>query len=96
MIISKLGMVMADRGVGVNDLAERIGIAPTNLTRMRTGKIRGLRFSTLNALCTELQCQPGDLFVFVADDIGAPDEASYVIKPNPRTFEAMEKEHPDQ
>ena len=65
MIISKLSVVMADRKISVNELAERIGIAPTNLTRIRTGKSTGIRFSTLNAIYRELECQPGDIIRFV-------------------------------
>jgi len=68
MIVSKLSVVMADRKISVNELAERIGIAPANLTRMRTGKSVGIRYSTLDAICKELQCQPGDIIRYVVDE----------------------------
>lgn len=68
MIDTKLAVVMADRRISVNDLAARVGIAPTNLTKMRTGQSKGCRFSTLNALCRELRCQPGDIFIYIEDE----------------------------
>lgn len=67
-LISRLDRVMADRKVSVNDLARRIDLAPNNVSRIRTGRIKAIRLSTLEALCRELDCQPGDLFEHVPDE----------------------------
>lgn len=67
-IISRLDRVMADRKISVNTLSEKIDLTPVNISRIRTGKIKAIRFSTLEALCRELDCQPGDLFEFVPGD----------------------------
>lgn len=56
-----LNDVMADRGISLNDLAEKVGITNVNLSRIKTGKVRAVRFSTLDALCEALECQPGDI-----------------------------------
>jgi len=66
-IKSRLGVVMALREVRGNDLAERVGLSEVNLSKLKTGKVKAIRFSTLEALCRELECQPGDLLEFVAD-----------------------------
>lgn len=68
-IISRLDRMMADRKISVNDLAERVGIAPINLSHIKTGKSKAMRYSTLNALCRELECQPGDLIEYAADEV---------------------------
>lgn len=67
-IVLRLDRMMADRKISVNSLAMQIGIAPVNLSRIKTGKIKAIRLSTLEGLCTELSCQPGDLFEFVPDE----------------------------
>ena len=67
-IISRLDRVMADRKMSVNELSERIDISPVNISRIRTGRVKAIRFSTLMKLCDELDCQPGDLFEFTRDD----------------------------
>lgn len=67
-MIMRLDRVMADRKTSVNTLAEKIGIAPINLSRIKTGKIKAIRFSTLEGICKELDCQPGDLIEFVPDE----------------------------
>ena len=54
----------------LTELAERIGISVTNLSLLKTGKVKGMRFRTLDAICRELDCQPGDLLERVADDSG--------------------------
>ncbi len=59
----QLDRILAERGITQKDLAERIGITPANLNIFATGKARAVRFSTLEALCHELNCQPGDLLV---------------------------------
>ena len=67
-IILRLDRVMADRKISLNELAERVGISNVNLSNMKTGKFRSIRFSTLNAICRELDCQPGDILEFSPDD----------------------------
>jgi putative transcriptional regulator len=59
--------MMARRKISGGELAERIGITPANLSILKTGKAKAIRFSTLMALCRELDCQPGDLLEFVED-----------------------------
>ncbi|MDB4473810.1 helix-turn-helix transcriptional regulator [Opitutaceae bacterium] len=56
-----LDLLLARRGMTQKELAERIGITPANLNIFATGKARAVRFSTLEAICRELECQPGDL-----------------------------------
>ena len=63
-IIVRLDRVMADKKISLNELSERVGISISNLSKMKTGKIRAVRFSTLEAICSELGCQPGDLLEF--------------------------------
>ena len=67
-IILRLDRVMADRKISLNKLAERVGISNVNLSNLKTGKVRAIRFSTLNAICRELDCQPGDILEFSPDD----------------------------
>ena len=64
-IILRLDRVMADRKISLNELAERVGISNVNLSNLKTGKVRAIRFSTLNAICRELDCQPGDILEYV-------------------------------
>ncbi|HAD98638.1 MAG TPA: transcriptional regulator [Cryomorphaceae bacterium] len=63
-IIVNLDVMMAKRKVRSKDLAESIGITEANLSILKTGKARAIRFSTLEALCKELNCQPGDLLEY--------------------------------
>lgn len=63
-IILRLDRVMADRKISLNELAEKVGIANVNLSNIKTGKVSAIRFSTLNAICDVLDCQPGDLLEF--------------------------------
>ena len=63
-IILRLDRVMADRKISLNDLAEKVGIANVNLSNIKTGKISAIRFTTLNAICDVLDCQPGDILEF--------------------------------
>ena len=63
-IILRLDRVMADRKISLNELAERVGISNVNLSNIKTGKIRAIRFSTLEAICEVLECQPGDLLEY--------------------------------
>ncbi|WP_418253012.1 helix-turn-helix domain-containing protein [Gordonibacter urolithinfaciens] len=66
-IVSRLDRVMTDRSIGTIQLAEKLGITPVNLSRIKTGKTKSIRYSTLEALCRELECQPGDLLEYKAD-----------------------------
>ncbi len=66
-IILRLDRVMADRKISLNELADRVGIANVNLSKIKTGKISAIRFSTLNAICEVLDCQPGDILEYQAD-----------------------------
>lgn len=67
-IILRLDRVMADRKISLNELAERVGISNVNLSNLKTGKVRAIRFSTLNAICRELDCQPGDILEYTRDE----------------------------
>lgn len=66
-IILRLDRVMADRKISLNDLAEQVGIANVNLSKIKTGKVSAIRFSTLNAICDVLDCQPRDILEFQKD-----------------------------
>ena len=66
-IILRLDRMMADRKISLNELAEKVGIANVNLSNIKTGKVSAIRFSTLNAICDVLDCQPGDLLEFKRD-----------------------------
>ena len=63
-IILRLDRVMADRKINLKDLSEQIGIANVNLSKIKTGKVSAIRFSTLNAICKALDCQPGDILEY--------------------------------
>ena len=66
-IAVKLDDLLHDRRMTLTELADRIGITLANLSILKTGKARAIRFSTLEAICTELDCQPGDLLAFQRD-----------------------------
>lgn len=68
MIIVNVDVMLAKRKMSVGELAERIGITPANLSVLKNGRGRALRFTTLDALCRELQCQPGDILEYSEDD----------------------------
>lgn len=68
-IILRLDRVMADRKVTLNGLSSAIGISNVNLSNIKTGKIKAIRFSTLNEICKFLKCQPGDILEYVEDDM---------------------------
>lgn len=63
-IILRLDRVMADRKISLNELAEKVGISNVNLSNLKTGKVKAVRFSTLEAICDVLDCQPGDILEF--------------------------------
>lgn len=64
-IVLRLDRMMADRKISLNELAEKVGIANVNLSNIKTGKVSAIRFSTLDAICDVLDCQPGDILEFV-------------------------------
>ena len=66
-IVVNLDVMMAKRKISAGELAERVGITPANLSILKNNKAKAIRFSTLMALCRELDCQPGDLLEFVDD-----------------------------
>jgi len=63
-IILRLDRMMADRKISLNELAAKVGIANVNLSNIKTGKISAIRFSTLDAICDVLDCQPGDILEY--------------------------------
>lgn len=75
-VVLKLNDLMADRGISLNDLAEKVGITNVNLSRIKTGKIKAVRFSTLGMLCEVLQCQPGDILAYVPESQSEESESA--------------------
>lgn len=73
-IIVNLDVMMARRKISLGELAERMGITPSNLSILKTGKAKAVRFSTLSRICRELDCQPGDILEFVPSPEGEEDE----------------------
>ena len=67
-IILRLDRVMADRTVSLNQLSELVGVTNVNLSKLKTGKVSAIRFTTLNAICAALECQPGDILEYQPDD----------------------------
>ena len=67
-IIVNLDVMMAKRKISLNELSDRVGITKANLSILKTGKAKAIRFSTLNAICSELKCQPGDILEFREDE----------------------------
>ncbi len=67
-IIVNLDVMMAKRKVGLMDLAERVGITPANLSILKNNKAKAIRFSTLEAICRELRCQPGDILEYTNEE----------------------------
>lgn len=70
-IIMRLDRVMADRKMSLNELSERVGVSNVNLSKLKTGKASAVRFSTLEAICKALCCQPGDILEYVPSEDGA-------------------------
>lgn len=68
MIVIRLDRMLADRKMRLNELADAVGISNVNLSMMKTGKIKAIRFSTLNAICKVLKCQPGDILEYIEDE----------------------------
>ncbi|WP_022720947.1 helix-turn-helix transcriptional regulator [Rhodopseudomonas sp. B29] len=75
-IIVNLDVMLARRKMRSKELAERIGITEQNVSLLKSGKVKGIRFDTLTRICSVLQCQPGDILEYVADAADeAPDES---------------------
>jgi putative transcriptional regulator len=62
-------MMLAKRKMTLTELSEKIGISITNLSLLKTGKVKGMRFSTLESICREMECQPGDILEYIPDFI---------------------------
>lgn len=73
-IVLRLDRVMADRKMSLNELSEKVGVSNVNLSKIKTGKISAIRFSTLEAICDTLSCQPGDILEYDPDAVS--DEVS--------------------
>ena len=67
-IVMRLDRVMADRKMTSLELAEQIGISPVNVSRIKMGRLKGIRFSTLTAMCEVLHCKPGDIIDWMDDE----------------------------
>ncbi|MBQ7710303.1 MAG: helix-turn-helix transcriptional regulator [Bacteroidales bacterium] len=67
-IIVNLDKMMLDRGISLLELSERVDITPANLSILKTGKAKAVRFSTLERICQELECQPGDVLEYRPDE----------------------------
>lgn len=68
MIILRLDRMLAERKISSKELAGRVGISQVNMSRIKTGKVSAIRFSTLDAICRVLDCQPGDVLEYMPDD----------------------------
>ena len=67
-IILRLDRVMADRKLSLNELSEKVGVANVNLSKLKNGHVSAIRFSTLEAICKALNCQPGDILEYSPDE----------------------------
>lgn len=67
-IILRLDRMMADRKISLNELSEKVGVANVNLSKLKNGKVSAIRFSTLEAICDVLDCQPGDILEYKKDE----------------------------
>ena len=70
----RLDRILLERRMSLTELADRVGVTIANLSILKTGKARAIRFSTLASLCRELQCQPGDLVIFEPGPPGEPED----------------------
>lgn len=68
MIILRLDRMLTERKISSKELAGRVGISQVNMSRIKTGKVSAIRFSTLDAICRALDCQPGDVLEYMPDD----------------------------
>ena len=69
-IVLRLDRVMADRIMSLNELSEKVGVANVNLSKLKNGRVSAIRFSTLEAICDVLNCQPGDILEYRRDEGG--------------------------
>lgn len=67
-IIIRLDRMLADRKMQLSELAEKVDVSIVNLSNLKTGKVRAVRFSTLNAICKALHCQPGDILEYADEE----------------------------
>ena len=67
-IILRLDRMMADRKISLNELSERVGVANVNLSKLKNGHVSAIRFSTMEAICNVLDCQPGDILEYQKDE----------------------------
>lgn len=67
MIVLNIDVMLAKRKMSVTELAERVGITLANMSILKTGKAKGVKFATLNAICKALDCQPGDILEYRED-----------------------------
>lgn len=67
-IILRLDRMMADRKISLNELAEKVGISNVNLSKLKNNRVTAIRFSTLEAICEVLDCQPGEILEYEKDD----------------------------
>jgi len=67
-IILRLDRVMADRKISLNELSAKVGISTVNLSNLKTGKVKAIRFSTLDAICDVLDCQPADILEYKREE----------------------------
>ena len=74
-IVVRIDVELAKRKMSVGEFAERVGLTPANVAVLKNGRAKAVRFSTLEAMCRVLDCQPGDLFEGVPDREGVPHEA---------------------
>lgn len=72
-IIVNLDVMMAKRKISLNELSERVGLTLSNLSILKTGKAKAIRFSTLEAICKALDCQPSDILEYVNDETKSPN-----------------------
>ena len=75
-IIVNLDVMMAKRKISLNELSERVDLTLSNLSILKTGKAKAIRFSTLEVICKALDCQPGDILEYLNEDKKAPDMVS--------------------
>ena len=67
-IIVRLDRMMADRKMSLNELADKVGLSNVNMSNLKTGKMEGIRFETLNSICKVLDCQPGEILEYTPDE----------------------------
>jgi putative transcriptional regulator len=79
-IVVNVDVMLARRKMRVNELAERVGITPQNLSVLKTGRAKGIRFNTLEKLCEALACQPGDLLAFENSAVGTANRANVGVE----------------